>query len=79
VSLTATTLLAQADDGSPGYVTAAVIVVGIVLLAYLAIVAFRVRDAAGRLDALEQRLGRDEATPPAPAVESEPTSEALGR
>ncbi|WP_320673186.1 hypothetical protein [Patulibacter defluvii] len=71
----ATTLLAQADDGSPGYVTAAVIVVGLVLLVYLAIVAFRVRDAAGRLDALEQRLG-GEATSAEP---SEPAPEAVGR
>ncbi|MGX6448079.1 hypothetical protein ACVU7I_08450 [Patulibacter sp. S7RM1-6] len=50
-------LLAQASDsGSPGYVVAAVVVVGLVLLAYLAIVAVRVRDSARRLEALEERL-----------------------
>lgn len=50
-------LLAQASDsGSPGYVVAAVAVVGLVLLAYLAIVALRVRDSARRLEALEERL-----------------------
>jgi hypothetical protein len=44
------------DDGSPGYVVAAVIVSAVLVLTYLAIVAFRVRDAARRLEALESRL-----------------------
>jgi hypothetical protein len=52
------TLLAQTapDSGSPGYVVAAVVVSGVLVLAYLVIVAFRVRDSARRLEALEQRL-----------------------
>jgi hypothetical protein len=54
------TLLAQtaSDSGSPGYVVAAVIVSAVLVLAYLVIVAFRVRDSAERLDALEERLDR---------------------
>lgn len=44
------------DSGSPGYVTAAVVVSAILVLLYLVIVAFRVRDAARRLEALESRL-----------------------
>lgn len=52
------TLLAQTapDSGSPGYVVAAVVVSGVLVLAYLVIVAFRVRDSANRLAALEARL-----------------------
>lgn len=45
------------DSGSPGYVVAAVVVSAALVLAYLAIVAFRVRDAARRLETLESRLG----------------------
>jgi hypothetical protein len=54
------TLIAQTapDSGSPGYVVAAVIVSAVLVLAYLVIVAFRVRDSAERLDALEERLDR---------------------
>lgn len=44
------------DTGSPGYVTAAVIVSAVLVLVYLLIVAFRVRDSARRLEALESRL-----------------------
>ncbi|CAB4913250.1 unannotated protein [freshwater metagenome] len=44
------------DSGSAGYVVAAVIVSAILVLTYLVIVAFRVRDAARRLEALESRL-----------------------
>lgn len=52
------TLIAQTapDTGSPGYVVAAVVVSGVLVLAYLVIVAFRVRDSANRLEALEARL-----------------------
>jgi hypothetical protein len=52
------TLLAQTapDSGSPGYVVAAVVVSGVLVLLYLVIVAFRVRDSANRLEALEARL-----------------------
>lgn len=56
------------DSGSPGYVVAAVVVSAVLVLAYLVIVAFRVRDAARRLEALESRLdaaaGRLDATSP---------------
>jgi hypothetical protein len=57
------TVIAQTapDSGSPGYVVAAVIVSAVLVLAYLLIVAFRVRDSAERLDALEERLDRREA------------------
>jgi len=44
------------DSGSPGYVTAAVVVSAILVLLYLVIVAFRVRDSANRLSELESRL-----------------------
>ncbi|MDO9408005.1 hypothetical protein [Patulibacter sp.] len=44
------------DSGSAGYVVAAVIVSAILVLTYLVIVAFRVRDSARRLEALESRL-----------------------
>lgn len=44
------------DTGSPGYVTAAVIVSAVLVLLYLVIVVFRVRDSARRLEALEARL-----------------------
>lgn len=44
------------DSGSPGYVTAAVVVSAVVVLLYLVIVAFRVRDSARRLAELESRL-----------------------
>jgi hypothetical protein len=44
------------DSGSADYVIAAVIVSAILVLLYLVIVAFRVRDAARRLEALESRL-----------------------
>lgn len=52
------TLIAQtaSDDGSPGYVVAAVVVSAVLVLAYLVIVAYRVRDSANRLGALEERL-----------------------
>jgi hypothetical protein len=54
------------DSGSPGYVVAAVVVSAVLVLTYLVIVAFRVRDAARRLEALESRLddaaGRLDAT-----------------
>lgn len=49
-------LLAQVDNGGPGYVVAAVLVSAALLLVYLLIVAIRVRDAARRLEVLEQRL-----------------------
>ncbi|WP_210491419.1 hypothetical protein [Patulibacter sp. SYSU D01012] len=66
-------LLAQASDsGSPAYVVAAVVVVGVVLLAYLAIVALRVRDSARRLEALEERL--DQAADHATTVPGPPTA-----
>lgn len=61
---TALPLLAQVDNGGPGYVVAAVIVSAALLLVYLLIVAIRVRDAARRLEVLEQRL--DAAKAPAP-------------
>lgn len=54
----ALSLLAVTDDGGPAYVVAAVVVSTVVLLAYLVIVAFRVRNAAERIDDLEQRLDR---------------------
>jgi hypothetical protein len=71
VSPTALTLLAQADDGSPGYVVAAVIAATLVLLVYLAIIAFRVRGAAERLDALERRTAAPDEAPATPAREHE--------
>lgn len=51
----ATPVLAAADTG---YIVAAVIVSAAVLVVYLLIVAVRVRDAAFRLDELEQRIDR---------------------
>ncbi|MEV4421703.1 hypothetical protein AB0L40_17225 [Patulibacter sp. NPDC049589] len=63
------------DTGSPGYVTAAVIVSAVLVLAYLLIVVFRVRDSARRLEALEARLdavGERASGPPAePATHDE--------
>jgi hypothetical protein len=58
------TLLAQTapDSGSPGYVVAAVVVAGVLVLSYLVIVAYRVRDSARRLEALEARLDASAAT-----------------
>lgn len=50
-----TPVLAAADTG---YIIAAVIVSAVVLIAYLLIVAIRVRNAAFRLDELEQRIDR---------------------
>lgn len=44
------------DTGSPGYVVAAVVAAAVLVLLYLVIVAFRVRDSARRLEALETRL-----------------------
>jgi hypothetical protein len=55
VLLTALTEIAP-DTGSPGYVVAAVVVSAVLVLTYLVIVAFRVRDAARRLEELEARL-----------------------
>jgi hypothetical protein len=57
------------DDGSPGYVVAAVIAAAALVLVYLLIVVIRVRDSAQRLELLEQRLDRAEqgATSPAGA------------
>lgn len=70
MSLTAVTpVLAAADTG---YIIASVIVSAVVLVAYLLIVAIRVRNAAFRLDELEQRIdGRpveDEITTVPPEV-----------
>lgn len=48
-------VLAAADTG---YIVASVIVSAVVLVAYLLIVAIRVRNAAFRLDELEQRIDR---------------------
>lgn len=48
-----TPVLAAADTG---YIIAAVVVSAVVLIAYLLIVAIRVRNAAFRLDELEQRI-----------------------
>ncbi len=66
--LTVTPVLAAADTG---YIIASVLVAAVVLVVYLLIVAVRVRDAAFRLDELEQRIaggttGEDEvaAVPP---------------
>lgn len=50
-----TPVLAAADTG---YIIAAVVVSAGVLIAYLLIVAIRVRNAAFRLDELEQRIDR---------------------
>lgn len=50
-----TPVLAAADTG---YIVASVIVSAFVLVAYLLIVAIRVRSAAYRLDELEQRIDR---------------------
>lgn len=50
-----TPVLAAADTG---YIIAAVVVSAVVLIAYLLIVAIRVRNAAFRLDELEQRIDR---------------------
>jgi hypothetical protein len=44
------------DNGSPGYVTAAVVASAVLVLVYLLIVGFRVRDSARRLEELESRL-----------------------
>jgi hypothetical protein len=55
VFVTALTEIAP-DSGSPGYVTAAVVVSAVLVLLYLVIVAFRVRDSARRLSELESRL-----------------------
>lgn len=64
-----TPVLAAADTG---YIIAAVVVSAVVLIAYLLIVAIRVRNAAFRLDELEQRLDRrpvdDEVTTVPPEV-----------
>lgn len=61
------------DSGSPGYVTAAVVVSALLVLLYLVIVAFRVRDAANRLAALESRLdaaaARGTTSAPAPSAD----------
>ncbi len=48
------------DEGSPGYVVAAVIAAAALVLVYLLIVVVRVRDSAQRLERLEQRLDRAE-------------------
>ena len=69
LSTLALTLLAQADDGSPGYVVGAVVTVGIFVLAFLAIVAVRVRGAAVRLEQLERRLDRAAAIAPEATVD----------
>lgn len=53
--LTVTPVLAAADAG---YIVASVVVSAAVLVAYLLIVAIRVRNAAFRLDELEQRIDR---------------------
>lgn len=50
-----TPVLAAADTG---YIIASVVVSAVVLVAYLLIVALRVRNAAFRLDELEQRIDR---------------------
>lgn len=50
-----TPVLAAADTG---YIIASVVVSAVVLVAYLLIVAIRVRNAAERLDELEQRIDR---------------------
>lgn len=64
-----TPVLAAADTG---YIIASVIVSAVVLVAYLLIVAIRVRNAAFRLDELEQQLDRrpvdDEITAVPPEV-----------
>lgn len=64
-----TPVLAAADTG---YIIASVIVSAVVLVAYLLIVAIRVRNAAFRLDELEQRIDRrpveDEITTVPPEV-----------
>lgn len=64
-----TPVLAAADTG---YIIAAVVVSAVVLIAYLLIVAIRVRNAAFRLDELEQRIDRrsteDEVTTVPPEV-----------
>lgn len=61
------------DSGTPGYVTAAVVVSAVLVLVYLVIVAFRVRDSADRLARLEERLdraaGRASATTAAPGAD----------
>jgi biopolymer transport protein ExbB/TolQ len=53
-----TPVLAAADTG---YIIASVVVAAVVLLVYLLIVAVRVRNAAERLDELEQRIARQPA------------------
>lgn len=68
--LTVTPVLAAADTG---YIVAAVVVSAVVLIAYLWIVAVRVRNASVQLDELEQRLDRlpiDEPTAVPPEVAS---------
>lgn len=64
------------DSGTPGYVTAAVVVSAVLVLVYLVIVAFRVRDSANRLAALEERL--DAAARQAPPVDDAPRAGAVG-
>lgn len=70
--LTALTEIAP-DSGSPGYVTAAVIASAVLVLLYLVIVAFRVRDSARRLEALESRLNGTADHEPAVAADAEDT------
>ncbi|MFA4928676.1 MAG: hypothetical protein WC558_09165 [Patulibacter sp.] len=54
-SITVTPVLAAADTG---YIVATIVVSAVVLIAYLWIVAVRVRNASAQLDELEQRLDR---------------------
>lgn len=61
--LTLAAALPEGDTGGPGYVVAALVATAVVILTYLVIVAFRVRNAANRLDELERRT--DEAQGPA--------------
>ncbi|MBF6621445.1 MAG: hypothetical protein ITG02_14595 [Patulibacter sp.] len=63
-SITVTPVLAAADTG---YIVAAVVVSAVVLIAYLWIVAVRVRNASVQLDELEQRLDRLPVDEPAAA------------
>ena len=67
------------DSGSPGYVTAAVLVSAVLVLVYLVIVAFRVRDSANRLAELESRLDDAARRTPADAPSAGPaTDDAVG-
>lgn len=75
--ITALTEIAP-DSGSPGYVTAAVIVSAVLVLLYLVIVAFRVRDSARRLADLEDRLDGAAGRTTGPAAHDAPADDAVG-